>query len=88
MDILNIPLEMVKPAILNQELKAMNKSFNEETMSLGDYCRRVNSVVNQVYAMSSFSELIYFKMEGTDFTEEESQSYISNLYFEQSFQFN
>ena len=81
-------LDIIKPIILGEELASIHKGFDENNMSLESFCKRINEIIIKVDRMSSFSELIYFIMEGTDFSEEESQNYISNLYFESTNQFN
>jgi len=87
--ILNLPLNTLKPIILEEELKALNKIFEQSgSKSGGIFVLSITKLMEQIYKIQSFQEMIYFVMEGTDFTQEEAKQYISGLLFERTVMYN
>ena len=88
MTILNLPFLSMKPILLHSEMKSLHKCFNEETMSVKQFCRASNKLMVDIMNMKTMDEMVYFVMERTDFTQKEAMTYINNLYFDETFQYN
>lgn len=87
--ILNLPLNTLKPIILEEELKALNKIFEQSgSKSGGIFVLSITKLMEQIYKIQSFQEMIYFVMEGSDMTQEEAKQYISGLLFERTVMYN
>lgn len=87
--ILNLPLNTLKPIILEEELKALKKKFEQSgPKSGGIFVLSITKLMNQIYKIQSFQEMIYFVMEGSDMTQEEAKQYISGLLFERTVIYN
>lgn len=87
--LLNIPLDILKPIILEQELKVFSEECKKSSiMSLSTIVRFTNDLIQQVYKIQTFEELEFFVMEGNDMTREEAKTYISGILFEQEFMYN
>jgi hypothetical protein len=88
-NIINLPLNIIKPLILQEELKVISKKFDKSNpIMVGPFVLTVNKIMKQVYAIKSFEEMVYFIQEGGDLTQEEAKRYISDLLFEQTHMYN
>ena len=88
-NIINLPLNMIKPLVLEQELKVISKRFDKSNpIMVGPFILTVNNLMKQIYSIKSFEEMVYFVQEGGDITQEEAKQYISGLLFEQTYMYN
>ncbi len=88
-NIINLPLDMLKPIIMESELKSLSSKIDkQDPYSIGPYVMSITKLMQQVYSIESIEEMIYFVMEGSDFTEEEAKRYISDILFEQTIMYN
>lgn len=78
----------MKPILLHSEMKPLHEHFKGETMSVKQFCRASNKLMVNITNMKTMGEMVYFVMENTDFTQEEAMTYINNLYFDETFQYN
>jgi hypothetical protein len=85
---LNIPLDMLKPIILEQEVIALKESQKGDKVSYPTFCVSVSKIMTQIYKMKTFEEMIYFVMKGNDMTQEEAKIYINGCLFEKTGMYN
>jgi hypothetical protein len=86
--ILNIPLDMLKPIILEQEVVVLKQLAKDNDVSYPTFCVSVNKIMTRIYKMKTFEEMVYFVMEGNDMTQEEAKIYINGCLFEKTGMYN
>jgi len=86
--ILNIPLDMLKPIILEQEVVVLKQLAKDNDVSYPTFCVNVNKIMTRIYKMKTFEEMVYFVMEGNDMTQEEAKIYINGCLFEKTGMYN
>lgn len=87
-DILNIPLMMLKPIMINAEIDVLKQKFIERQIKGASFVMSTFKVVEQISRIQTFGEMVYFVMEGNDMTEDEAKTYISGLFFEKTLMYN